>query len=610
MGWAPPPQRPSVGFLLVLLTAVAVRVVALLQARHAPFWTAPIVDEAAYLDLARSILAGKAPSHGAFYQTPGYGYFLAALLGLGASPAAVKVIQLACGVMSALLTWRIARTCFGPREAALAGLLWAVYPIALFHEVLLLKPALCVLLCLMAVSALVEPAAGSAAASTTRRRPVRRWAVGGLCLGLASLLQGELAGVAVLLLLGGALATRRGWPSAPGRRALGAYALASVLVLAVPTAQNLARGGGFVVVAYGGGTNFYIGNHTGADGSYLALRQDRSDATVEESDAVQLATAAEGRPLTSAEVSRHWWGRGLAWWRQQPLAALGLTLKKLALLWGPQEQADVLDSGLAARWMGVLRDPVARPRVLLPAALVGIWLSRRRRDLWALRAFVLGSGLMLVPFFVFERFRLPMTAAALPFAAYAGMELLDALRARRITAAVAVTAGAAALALLLGLVRVQRDPGVLRVNVGSMLLESGRYSEALAEFEAVRAANPSAWRVEINIATTLAMMHRTDAALRALDAVVVRLEDEARRTGRPPVEELVHCHALAGDLLLSSGRSEQAAQCYRAALALLPNHPQLLARLKQAEAAAGSAAPQGARPGAPAGAKPDAQPGP
>ncbi len=563
--------RSHRGALIVAAVAILARIVTLLQARQAPFWSQPIVDETAYLQLAQSLLNGQGPPHGAYYQAPGYAFFLAGVLAMGGGVVAAKVIQLAAGVVNCLLVRRLGRAWFGEREGTIAGLLWAIYPVALFHEVLLLKPTLAVLFSLLALN-LILPQPRIAAYA--------RWATCGVCLGIASLLQGEIAGVAVLVLIVAALiapAGRRGW------RALAAAAIAFIAVLAVPTAQNIQRGGGAVVVAYGGGVNFYIGNHAGADGGYLPLRPDRGDAALEEADAFQMAGSALGHAPTAAEVSRYWWRQGLRWWGQDPLGALRLTLKKLALIWGPREIADVLDTGMAARWLWLLRDPIVRPVVLLPAALVGLWLARRRRELWAGATFVIGSTLVLAPFFVFERFRLPMTAACLPLSAHAATRLWDAVRARRLAPAAAGLGATAALALLVGLPSMHRDRTVLRVNVGDALMQAGRFEEALAEFEAVRAANPAAFRVEINIAWAQAMLHRSEDALRTLGSVIGKLRAEERASGRTPVEELVSCYALSGDLLLSAGRAKQAADSFKAALSLQPGHPVLLQKLKAAE---------------------------
>jgi tetratricopeptide (TPR) repeat protein len=204
--------------------------------------------------------------------------------------------------------------------------------------------------------------------------------------------------------------------------------------------------------------------------------------------------------------------------------------------------------------------------LLLPAALAGLWIARARRDLWPVFAFLLGSALAIVPFFLFERFRLHVVAACAPFAALAGVRMLQHLRARRFVPVAIGVACTIVVGSALALARAPRDPVVLRVNLGEMLFQAGRYEEALREFEAVRVASPEAWRVDINIANAEAARGRVEEALAALGRVLPRLEDEALRTGLPSDEEIGWCRELAGDLEMERGRPQEAAVHYAAAL--------------------------------------------
>jgi tetratricopeptide (TPR) repeat protein len=115
-------------------------------------------------------------------------------------------------------------------------------------------------------------------------------------------------------------------------------------------------------------------------------------------------------------------------------------------------------------------------------------------------------------------------------------------------------------------VRAPRDEVVLRVNVGELLFQAGRYEEALREFEAVRAASPDAWRVDFNIANAEAALGRDAAALAALERVLRQLHAEAERTGLPAREELARCHEAAGDLEQRLGDVDAAVQHYERGL--------------------------------------------
>jgi tetratricopeptide (TPR) repeat protein len=295
-----------------------------------------------------------------------------------------------------------------------------------------------------------------------------------------------------------------------------------------------------------------------------------------------LARARSGRELDAAGVSRWWLGQGLRWWREEPGEALGLTVRKLLLLWGPHEISDVLSREIASRWVLFLRNPLLSARWLLPLALLGLILSWRQDEAWILRAYLLAAQLALLPFFLFERFRLPMLAVSTLLAARALVWIYDGIRARRWSAILRSSLLLAGLGMVLALPKVSRDETVLRVNVGSLYLSAGRYAEALREFDAVRREQPNAWRVEMNIAATYAAMGRSSDALLSLERVLERLYAEGRATGRPVQQEIVQCHELAGDLLARQGRFREAQAQFEAALKVGGEQPRLRAKRDRA----------------------------
>src|SRR5256712_12970706 len=83
---------------------------------------------------------------------------------------------------------------------------------------------------------------------------------------------------------------------------------AAILMLPV-AARNSMVGGGFYVTTSQFGTNFFIGNHRGADGTYQSLRYGRGAPEYERQDAAELAESELHRKLTPREVSRFWTAR-------------------------------------------------------------------------------------------------------------------------------------------------------------------------------------------------------------------------------------------------------------------------------------------------------------
>jgi tetratricopeptide (TPR) repeat protein len=203
----------------------------------------------------------------------------------------------------------------------------------------------------------------------------------------------------------------------------------------------------------------------------------------------------------------------------------------------------------------------------MPLALLGIGLSwARRRQVWPLLAFVLGSQLGLTPFFLLERFRLPLTAVITLFVGLAAIWLTDRGRQRQWRGAALALLITAFLGALLTLPRAQREPGALRAGVGELLLQQGRHAEALGEFLAARGTGARVGRLEIRIAEAYAGLQRYEDALRALRLAVRSLQDEARDTGRPARDQMSYCYELSGDLLARIGRASQARIHYDAAV--------------------------------------------
>ena len=80
---AAPARETLVVVAIVFGLALAVRIAAGIDAQDAPFWSTPTLDELNHLDLARRLVAGAPPPHGAFYIAPGYAYFLAVVMQAG-----------------------------------------------------------------------------------------------------------------------------------------------------------------------------------------------------------------------------------------------------------------------------------------------------------------------------------------------------------------------------------------------------------------------------------------------------------------------------------------------------------------------------------------------
>jgi tetratricopeptide (TPR) repeat protein len=437
--------------LLVLLVALAVRLVHLWQIRRAPFFDVLMGDARAYDEWARQIAGGDWIGRDVFYQAPLYPYFLGLIYRVaGHDLLAVRLCQAIVGSASCVLLALAASRIFSRSVGLIAGLALALYAPAIFFDGLVQKSVLDVFfVCLMLwlISRIISAGPASPAETPTIskihargarllgarsallgrapgargrrwRRPDLFWL--GVAMGGLSLTR-ENAMVFIAVIVGWTLVRRDGTLKSRIGSA-GAFAIGLALVLVPVAARNALVGGGFYVTTSQFGTNFYIGNHAGSDGTYAPLRYGRGAPEYERQDATELAERSAGRPLTPAEVSSYWTGRALDFIRSRPGAWLRLVGRKLALVWNAAEMLDTESQETYGEWSTPLKlaSWAGHFGVLVPLAFLGMcatWSDRRR--LWVFHAMIAGYAASVVLFYVFARYRYPLVPLLMLFAAAA-----------------------------------------------------------------------------------------------------------------------------------------------------------------------------------------------
>ena len=422
-------------------------------------------DGLAYLSLAAALreggMAGLFGEGQVYYQAPLYPHVLALFQWLfGESLASVRVFQAALGGASVFLMGLGTGRQFGQRAGVAAAFLLAFFGPAIWLDGLVQKSALTGLL----VCALI------ALWSYTSTRAT---AVMGGVLGLLMLTRGEarlfgvVVGVALLWRGGGKL-----------RLAAAAPFLCGLVAVILPVfVRNGVLGGDCVLTTSQAGTNFYIGNQSGAKGSYTPLLPGRGDARYEAADAKALAAptgvspAGEEQELSPSEVSSFWRSRALAQMSAAPVDAARLFGRKALLAVNNAEVADTDDFRHAQRDSWVLRVTLPFAAVFGLAAL-GLVLANaeeRRRG----RIFLALAGAQwfaLAAFYVFARYRLPLALLLIPMAGL-GAARWQRARSRPVAAFIAL-----ALALLVALVPLWGpDQGVAAAlaNEGRVLVDQG-----------------------------------------------------------------------------------------------------------------------------------------
>ena len=567
-------ERDGLYLLAICAVAFAVRLIYLRQIQTVVFFEYLIGDALAYAQWAERLAGGDwlDRAQGVFYQAPLYPYFLAILHAFGVHDLWwIRLVQIALGSAACGLVFLAGRSFFSRRVGILAGFGYALYAPAIFFDGLIQKEGLGQFW----MTLLLWLIAGA------MRRPVW-WRMGaiGMTLGLLCLIRENallfVPIVAVWLVLHFGNCSwrwRMGW---------GACFLSGLFAVFLPIGvRNAVVGGQFALTTSQAGPNFYIGNHSGADGAYEPLIAGRGDTPYERHDAVLLAERELGRELSAREVSQYWFGRAWSFVRDEPVDWIRLLGRKLWLVFHAYEIPDSEDMYYYAQHSSLLRVAAAGGHfgVLCPLAAAGIVLTlSRRRDLWILYALLGASVVGLVAFYVMARYRFPLMPIVVLFAAAAIVAVADAIRSRRFG-----SVGVAILALVAvgfaanwPLEDAGRGLAGAHSNAGSAWAAQGHFEQAVAEYESAVRLNPDHVRANYYLAKALGMSGRLDEA-----------EAQFRGTLEMAPEDVLTLSGLATTLLQTGDVHEAIALAKRACSNANYADPEALDTLATAYLAAG-----------------------
>ncbi len=575
--------------------ALVLRLVYITQISRAPFFDLRIGDARAYHEWALRIAGGDWLGGDVFYQAPLYPYFLGAVYAIaGDGAAVVRVIQAAIGAASCALLAAAGIALFG-RIGAIAGVLLAIYPPAIFLDGLLDKSTL---VGFFTAALLYLLSAGHV--------KFREFAAG-VVLGLLALTRENALLLALPVLAWFVLAERPAdstdSPATHRRSWLAALAFVAggALVLLPVGARNYAVGGEFLLTTSQFGPNFYIGNHAGATGFYDALVPGHESAADERADAVRIAEQASGRTLTPSEVSSFWTARAFDFIRTEPGAWLRLLARKLVLTLNAGETADTESQEVYAEWSSLLRVlGFFTFGVVLCGAVFGACLSLKDwRRLWWLYAIALTYTLSVVAFYLFARYRFPLVPVLLLLTAggLAAWRDASARPMRPWAFGAAVLAGVVAY---LPLQDTRIDRIAHYVNIGNALTGNPRtWDQAEVFYNKALRESPRSAAAHFGLGTLLRQKKRPQDAIVHYRTAVEGWPDNAdfRLDFAQALEEAgerasaldqltvvaglrpgdVSVQIMVGKLLLEQSRPGEALTAFQRALAIAPKNPDAIA---------------------------------
>lgn len=349
-----------------------------------------------------------------FYQEPLYPYLLGLVYRwLGADARWVLAAQALVGILTNLLIYLIAGRLFGEPVAIVAAAMAVLYAPFLFYESILLRASWIVFAGLGLTHLILV------AASKDRRR---WWLAAGLASGAAVLLKVTFlpmfVGLVILLVwrrVGGPSSLSRSLPAL-----LGGFAL----VLSPLVVRNVAVGVPPLGLAGGNAVTFVYSNMA----SYPPQAGHFVDA--DETSRIMAETGGRTLPAVLETLGTHsvpsyagqLWGKFAALWH-------GYEMPNNANFYYYRLHGSTLSYLPLALW------------IVGPLAAVGLALSRRHsRRCWPLYLLVACHVVSVLLTFVASRYRVPLVAALLPFAALTIVRCLEWSRDRPGRTAIAVSA--------------------------------------------------------------------------------------------------------------------------------------------------------------------------
>lgn len=407
----------------LFIAALLVRLVYLWQYSHAPDFSNPSGDAGFFCSKAREILhSGNLFGNEVPFQSPAYPMFLALFFRFaGSNYFLPRLMQIVIGSLNCLVVYTLAKKASPAKvwPARIAGIMTAFYGTLVFFEGDLLMIPLTLFFVNMSLLGLI----------LYREKQQLRWPViAGICFAVAALDRTNMlvfAPVAIWFLWKGTF-----FKSRSRQLQSTALYLAGIILVILPfTIHNYWVSRDMVLISSNAGINLFIGNNPYAPGVFaippdIAVRNDNFKMA---EDVRNAACKESGKNLKPSEVSRFWASKARNFIFKNPVQAARLYAKKIRLMFNQREIPNHLDFLFFKKEITPLLSFLFIGFwIVAPLAFAGIFI----RSLLGMTAaqklyisFIIVYTVSLLPFFINDRYRLPIVPFLVIFAAFGLTEL-------------------------------------------------------------------------------------------------------------------------------------------------------------------------------------------
>lgn len=410
-------------FLLLLIIAFGfiIRIIALMNFSTTIYADFLLWDERIYHDWAKAIAEGTFQSKSVYEFAPLPAYIMAAVYRIFSPDILyIRLLNIVCGTLTCFLVYLITRELINKKVAILACLIACIYKPFIFYSIVPLKESLALLLFAWMSYLIIKVVNGGDAVQKDKSRGIIiNIGLLGLAVGMLMNVRPNavvLVPVLIVLIIWYGFRDKLSWKHLSGYTAI--YVLGLSFALAPFVIRNYVVAGKPALTTTQSGFNLYLGNNINNPDPYYRPVPFASSSPFEQGIQFTIeASRRAGKKLTSQEASDYWTKETIKQALDNPAVFLGKVGQKILVFFNRFEACDHYDINFLSDFAKFFKIPFPGFWIVFPLFMLGVLVSWRNRKTKALITVLFVYGATLIIFFTNGRYRLPMPAVMIPFAA-------------------------------------------------------------------------------------------------------------------------------------------------------------------------------------------------
>jgi 4-amino-4-deoxy-L-arabinose transferase-like glycosyltransferase len=381
-------------------------------------------DERIYHNWAKAIAEGTFQSKSVYEFAPLPAYIMAAVYRIFSPDIFyIRILNIICGTLTCFVVYLIGKELISRRVAILACIIACIYKPFIFYSIVPLKESLALLLfalmCYLLIKVISQDNSAQKDTNTKETGNIVRMGFLGLIAGMLLNVRPNavvLVPVIILLVLWYGFRDKLSWKD------ISIFAAAYVVGISVAVSpfviRNYAVAGKFSLTTTQSGFNLFLGNNINNPDPYYRPASFATSSPFEQGIQFTIeASKRVGKKLTSQEASDYWTAETIKQAVSNPAVFAGKVGQKILVLVNSFEACDHYDIEFVSNFAKFFKIPFPGFWIIFPLSMLGMLTGWRNRKTKALITVLLFYSATLVIFFTNGRYRLPMLAVMIPFAA-------------------------------------------------------------------------------------------------------------------------------------------------------------------------------------------------